>query len=144
MVRHSKSSRLPQTKQGKKERDALLKGRLFTGLKNLDPKAVAEYKFHPYRQWRLDYYLPGSALAVEVEGGIFTGGRHTRPASFVKDVEKYNRVAMWGIRLYRIPAHDLADERKLLDHLAAIHIAQLSEHAAALVAHNERRAAGPG
>jgi hypothetical protein len=41
-------------------------------------------------------------VALEVEGGVWTGGRHTRGAGFLKDVEKYNRAAVLGWRLLRV------------------------------------------
>ena len=40
-------------------------------------------------------------VALEVEGGIWTGGRHTRAAGFSGDMEKYNAMACRGILLLR-------------------------------------------
>ena len=41
-------------------------------------------------------------MALEVEGGVWTGGRHTRGAGFLKDAEKYNTAATLGWRLIRV------------------------------------------
>jgi hypothetical protein len=41
-------------------------------------------------------------IALEVEGGVWTGGRHTRGAGFVRDMEKYNRAGVLGWRLLRV------------------------------------------
>ena len=79
-----------------------------------------EHKFHPHRKWRFDFYLESARLAVEVEGGIFKGGRHTNPAGFMKDVEKYNSATLFDIRVYRIPHQHLKSERQLLDHVGRI------------------------
>lgn len=62
---------------------------------------VKEFKFHPARQWRLDYAIPDRKVAVEVEGGVWTEGRHTRGSGFVKDMEKYNELACLGWLLIR-------------------------------------------
>lgn len=61
------------------------------------------------RQWRIDYYFEkgGIKVGLEVEGGIHTGGRHTRGAGFARDMEKYNAMATLGIYLLRVVPDDL-------------------------------------
>jgi len=61
-----------------------------------------EHVFAPPRKWRIDFAWPDHRLAVEVEGGIYNGGRHTRPIGFIGDIEKYNRAAMDGWLLLRV------------------------------------------
>ncbi len=61
---------------------------------------VAEYRFHPKRRWRIDYFFT-VGLAVEIEGGVFTYGRHNRASGFIKDLEKYNAITQEGIALLR-------------------------------------------
>jgi len=68
----------------------------------------AEYKFHETRKWRFDYAFPRFKVAIEVEGGVWTGGRHTRGSGFVKDMEKYNEAAKLGWRILRFTPSDLA------------------------------------
>ena len=65
------------------------------------PEPAVEFRFHPTRKWRLDYSWPTQRLALEVEGGIWIGGRHTRPASYLAEMEKYNALAVMGWRLLR-------------------------------------------
>lgn len=65
------------------------------------PSPVAEHRFHSVRQWRFDFAWPAHKIALEVEGGVWTGGRHTRGAGFLKDVEKYNAAAALGWRVLR-------------------------------------------
>jgi hypothetical protein len=60
-----------------------------------------EYRFHPTRRWRLDLAFPRYRLAVEVEGGAWVNGRHNRGGGFIKDMEKYNALAMAGWLLLR-------------------------------------------
>jgi very-short-patch-repair endonuclease len=65
------------------------------------PRPVREYRFHPSRKWRFDFAWPDVLLAVEVEGGGFSRGRHHRAAGFAADCEKYNAAALLGWRVLR-------------------------------------------
>lgn len=65
------------------------------------PLPVTEHKFHPTRKWRFDYCWVQHKIALEVEGGVFTGGRHTRGSGFMGDMEKYNNGALLGYRIIR-------------------------------------------
>ncbi|SUU42810.1 Uncharacterised protein [Acinetobacter baumannii] len=60
-----------------------------------------EYKFHPTRKWRADISLTGTKILVEVEGGIWSGGRHTRGKGYLGDMEKYNEAAAMGYKVLR-------------------------------------------
>jgi|GEM_PF-565684 len=62
---------------------------------------VAEYRFHRTRKWRFDYAWPDFKVALEIEGGVWTGGRHTRGAGFLRDIEKYNAAAVAGWTVLR-------------------------------------------
>ena len=63
---------------------------------------VAEHKFASDRKWRMDYAHLGLLISIEVEGGIWTGGRHTRGSGFLKDMEKYSEAAILGWCVLRI------------------------------------------
>ena len=65
------------------------------------PIPVTEHKFHPTRRWRFDYAWPDQKIALEQEGGVWRGGRHTSGAGFVKDMEKYNTATLLGWRIIR-------------------------------------------
>ena len=53
------------------------------------------------KDWRLDFAYPLRKLAIEVEGGTWTGGRHTRGQGFEDDTFKYNALTLMGWRLLR-------------------------------------------
>lgn len=67
----------------------------------LEIEFVTEYQFEPKRQWRADYYFPDGNLILEIEGGAFINGRHTRGKGFIADMEKYNHLTKLGYKLLR-------------------------------------------
>jgi len=73
------------------------------------PEPVREYRFHPARRWRLDYAWPDFRLAVEIEGGAWCYGRHTRGAGFIGDMEKYNELTIMGWSLLRFTPKQVKD-----------------------------------
>ncbi len=74
---------------------------------DLKVECVKEYKFHPTRRWRFDYAIPEHKIALEVEGGVWTGGRHTSPKGFLNDIEKYNAATLMGWRVFRTTPDEL-------------------------------------
>lgn len=74
---------------------------------DLKVECVKEYKFHPTRRWRFDYAIPEHKIALEVEGGVWTGGRHTSPKGFLGDIEKYNTATLMGWRVFRTTPDEL-------------------------------------
>jgi hypothetical protein len=65
------------------------------------PIPIPEYKFFAKRKWRIDYAWPNNYLAVEIEGGVYSRGRHIRPTGFINDMEKYNCLILCGWKLLR-------------------------------------------
>ncbi len=63
--------------------------------------AVKELHFHATRKWRFDWALPLVKVGIEIDGGAFTQGRHTRGKGFVDDLEKLNYAMADGWRVYR-------------------------------------------
>lgn len=60
------------------------------------PEPERQYVFAPPRKWPFDFAWPDRKLAVEVQGGTWTGGRHTRPAGYRNDCEKAIEAARRG------------------------------------------------
>lgn len=59
-----------------------------------------EFKFHPVRKWRFDFAL-AKGIAVEVDGGIWVQGRHSRGGGMEEDFVKMNEGALLGWRVLR-------------------------------------------
>ncbi len=74
------------------------------------PALQPEFRFHPTRKWRADYAHLESRTLIELEGGVWVGGRHNRAAGFVADAEKYLEAALGGWRVVRLVGSQLTLE----------------------------------
>ena len=88
------------------------------------PKPVREYRFDASRRWRFDFAWPGFAIAVELDGGTHSGGRHVRGDGFERDVEKMNAATAAGWRVYRYTSG------RVRSGFAVMQVATALEHAA--------------
>jgi len=80
-----------------------------------------EYRFHPERKWRADFYfarseqwIPNaivrfSKLLVEIDGGGFVAGRHSRGMGVQNDCEKQSAAAILGYRVIRCTPRQVSD-----------------------------------
>ena len=53
-------------------------------------------------RWRFDLAWPDRHVAVEVDGGVWTGGRHVTGSGATKDAEKFSNAAALGWRCLRV------------------------------------------
>ena len=99
------NSRKNVTKSNRKRRSTKIESvgesELVIQLKALKIEFEQEFKFHPKRKWRADFHLVEKMILVEVEGGIWSGGRHTRGKGYLGDMEKYNAATVMGYRVIR-------------------------------------------
>lgn len=65
------------------------------------PNPEREYRFASPRKFRADFAYPDRMILIEVEGGTWTRGRHTRGVGYQADCEKYNLAALLGFRVLR-------------------------------------------
>lgn len=70
------------------------------GLNLLEPEYEWEFN-KPDTKHRLDLAWPDIMWAVELEGGVFSGGRHVRGKGYTEDIRKYNIATLKGWRLLR-------------------------------------------
>ena len=78
------------------------------------PVPECEFRFHPTRRWRFDRAWVPYKVACEVEGGIWSAGRHVRGRGFQKDCSKYNEAAVDGWIVIRVTAHHIEHGRALV------------------------------
>ena len=66
------------------------------------PEPETELKFSADRKWRFDFAWPGYRIALEIEGGTWASGRHTRGKGYEADCLKYSEAAILGWLVLRV------------------------------------------
>ena len=56
----------------------------------LKTDVFCEHKFLEDRKFRFDFAIISKKIAIEIEGGVYTNGRHVRGNGYIQDMEKYN------------------------------------------------------
>lgn len=79
---------------------------------NLRPER--EWQFSK-RKFRFDFAWPTHKLAVEIEGGIWRGGRHSTGTGFTNDCIKYNLATKEGWRVLRYSTEMVVDGTAIND-----------------------------
>lgn len=73
--------------------------------------AELERRFHPVRKWRFDVAWTRERVAVECDGGIYSGGAHVRGVGVEDDAEKQSEAAALGWRVLRLTRKMIDDGR---------------------------------
>lgn len=66
------------------------------------PALATEVRFHSGRRWRFDFAHQASMVAVEINGGVWSGGRHVRGVGYLRDREKINMATELGWRVFEL------------------------------------------
>lgn len=77
------------------------------------PPPTREHRFYAARRWRFDFAWPSQMLALEVDGGAWVSGRHTRGRGFEADCEKMSHAAIHGWTVLRVTGTMVRDGRAL-------------------------------
>lgn len=74
---------------------------------------VREFRFARAvgREYRADVAWPGFRLLVELEGGVYSRGRHVRGPGYEDDCEKYSLASIMGFTLIRVTYRMVDDGR---------------------------------
>lgn len=101
-AKYAKPRRSKRRVSVKKERVASEgEATLVQHLKTYNIEFQTEFKFNLERKWRADFHLVGKMILIEVEGGIWSNGRHTRGKGYLGDMKKYNSAQELGYSVYR-------------------------------------------
>lgn len=66
------------------------------------PTPERELRFHDQRGWRFDLAWSAAMVAVEIDGGVWNRGRHTRPKGYEEDCRKLAEAAIAGWTVLRV------------------------------------------
>lgn len=79
------------------------------------PKPEREFMFATGigRKWRADFAFPDRKLLVEIEGGSWVNGAHSRGLHFQSDCDKYNHAVMLGWKVLRFTTDDVTHGRAI-------------------------------
>lgn len=78
------------------------------------PDPMPEYRFYKPRKFMFDFAWVEHKLAVEIEGGVFSGGRHVRGIGYTKDCHKYNLAAIEGWTVLRFTSGMVQDNTAII------------------------------
>jgi len=111
---------LPRPRLSELEELLLLQLRVATTVGSwLLPPWQREYQFEKARKWRFDFAWPQHMVAIECEGGTWSGGAHTRGKHFASDCAKYNHAAMLGWAVGRFTLAMIEQQgRRIRDRIA--------------------------
>ena len=73
-------------------------------------KVVREFRAIPGRRFAFDFFLPDYGILIEIQGGAFTGGRHTRGAGMASDCEKSRLAQMMGYKCFAYTGNQITRE----------------------------------
>jgi very-short-patch-repair endonuclease len=66
------------------------------------PAPKRQHRFHGTRKWLADFAWPEHMVMVEVDGGGFVQGRHSRGVGMANDAAKQNEAVLLGWRVLRV------------------------------------------
>ena len=71
------------------------------------PEPDPEWRFMENRKFRFDFAWLDKKIAVEVNGGIFFGGRHSGGTGQIRDMRKLNEAQRIGWRVFQFTPRQL-------------------------------------
>jgi len=91
-------------------------GKWVSEYQGLNSTAINKKGIEYRRKFRFDCACPSLKVAIEIEGAIWTQGRHNRPIGMQQDMDKYNLATLEGWRLLRYTPEQLMKQpNKIID-----------------------------
>ena len=69
-----------------------------------------EFRFHRTRKWRFDRAWSAEKVAVEIDGGTYSGGRHVRGQGYHDQLDKQNEAVAHGWLVLRFDTKHLKND----------------------------------
>jgi len=88
---------------------------VINALNDVCPGWVIEHYFSLERRFCFDFALPSRRIAIEIEGGVWSYGCHTREMGYVWDMRKYNLAALEGWRVLRFTPEQTLNGKMIED-----------------------------
>lgn len=71
------------------------------------PEPEFEFKFCEMRKFRFDIAFPSQKVAIEVQGGLWIKGAHSRPVGIKRDMSKRNLATILGWKIIEVQPKEL-------------------------------------
>ena len=75
------------------------------------PVLATEHRYHKTRMWRFDYAHLDTNVAIELDGGLFTGGGHVRPQHVQDTCDKKNEAILAGWVVFTLGTGIITEDR---------------------------------
>ena len=72
--------------------------------------AVEQYRIVPGRRYAWDVAFVEQRVAIELQGGLWSAGAHSRPKGILRDYDKHNLATAHGWRCLYFAADHLEDD----------------------------------
>lgn len=67
-----------------------------------------QFKFHHSRQWRFDFAWPRYKIAIDINGGTYNRGKHSRGPAQRNDYEKWSEASILGWMVLLVDSKDVS------------------------------------
>ena len=76
---------------------------------------VRQHHIVPGRKWAWDFAFLDRRIAIEIQGGTWTGGRHTRGKGYESDCRKGNAAILQRWRILHLTTDMVMDNDYIID-----------------------------